>query len=159
MARGGSHQAGLGGLQTKTYLCGRMARILAVDYGAKRCGLAVTDPLQIIVNGLETVPTENLLGYLQTYLANNPVEKLVVGLPVHRDGNYTYLKGTIDAFVRKFKESWPLVSVDFADEQFSSVRAREAILQSGAKKSQRQDKALVDKISAVIILQRYLNHI
>lgn len=136
-----------------------MARILAVDYGAKRCGLAVTDPLQIIVNGLETVPTDQLAGFLQQYLSENQVEKLVVGLPVHSDGNFTYLKASIDAFVSTFIKNWPGIKVDFADEQFSSVRAREAILMSGAKKSKRQDKALVDKISAVIILQRYLKHI
>lgn len=136
-----------------------MARILAIDYGAKRCGLAVTDPFQIIVSGLDTVSTDVLPGYLEKYLSENQVEKLVIGLPVHKDGNFTYLKHRIDGFIKVFSARWPLIPVDFADESFSSVHAREAILMSGAKKSKRQDKSLLDKISAVIILQRYLKHI
>lgn len=136
-----------------------MARILSIDYGAKRCGLAVTDPLQIIVSGLETVETKVLMAFLETYLQQESVEKIVIGLPVHTDGNFTYLKSDIDAFAIACKKKFPNVVIDFADEQFSSVHAKRIIIESGIKKKKRQDKSLVDRISAVVILQRYLNHI
>ena len=136
-----------------------MARIVCLDYGIKRCGLATTDPLQIIVTGLDTVETKDIYIYFKRYLTAEIVEKLVIGLPVHQDGNFTYLKSDIDKFVVEFSEKWPNIKIDYADEQFSSVHAKQIILDSGANKKKRQDKALVDKISAVIILQRYLKHI
>ena len=136
-----------------------MARIVCLDYGIKRCGLATTDPLQIIVTGLDTVETKDIYIFFKRYLTAEIVEKLVIGLPVHRDGNFTYLKSDIDKFVVEFSEKWPNIKIDYADEQLSSVHAKQIILDSGANKKKRQDKALVDKISAVIILQRYLKHI
>lgn len=136
-----------------------MARILSIDYGIKRCGIAVTDPFQIIVTGLDTVETAKLIEFLENYLKAENVEKLVIGLPVHKDGNFTYLKIDIDKFVVKFKNLYPKIIVDFGDEQFSSIHARQIIFDSGVKKQKRKDKALVDKISAVVILQRYLKHI
>jgi len=136
-----------------------MARIVGLDYGMKRCGLATTDPLQIIVNGLDTVETQQLLDFFKKYLEQERVEKLVIGLPVHKDGNYTYLKKDIDLFVEKFALLYPDILIDFADEQFSSVRAREIIMQSGIQKNKRRDKSLIDKVSAVVILQKYLHHI
>jgi putative Holliday junction resolvase len=136
-----------------------MARILGLDYGLKRCGLAATDTFQIIVNGLCTVETHQIFNFFDKYLLTEEVEKLVIGLPVHKDGNFTYLKGDIDLFAKKFAQKWPYIVIDFADEQFSSFQATQIIAQSGAKKQKRQDKALIDKISAVIILQRYLKHI
>ena len=136
-----------------------MARILSIDFGAKRSGIAVTDPLQIIVSALETVETNTLLSFLDAYLQQESVEKIVIGMPVHKDGSETYLKKDINAFANAFKRQFPAIMVDFADERFSSVHAKQIILDSGIKKKKRQDKALIDKISAVVILQRYLNHI
>lgn len=136
-----------------------MARIVCIDYGIKRCGIAATDPFQIIVSAVDTIETAKLMDFLDNYLANESVEKLVVGLPVHKDGNFTGLKTNIGDFVQKFKTKFAHVPVDFADEQFSSVHAKKIILDIGIKKEKRKDKALIDKISAVIILQRYLKHI
>lgn len=136
-----------------------MARIVCLDYGVKRCGLATTDPLQIIVTGLDTVETKDVFTFFNKYLVSEIVEKLVIGLPVHKDGNFTYLKQDIDKFAAEFSKKWPEILIDFADEQFSSVHAKQIIFDSGANKKKRQDKALVDKISAVVILQRYLKHI
>jgi putative holliday junction resolvase len=136
-----------------------MARIISIDYGLKRCGIATTDPLQIIVSALDTVDTDKLLDYLDRYISTELVEKMVVGLPTHKDGNFTHIKGDIDAFVAAFQKKWPSIVVDFADERFTSVMAKQVIINSGAKKKKRQDKALVDRVSAVIILQKYLHHI
>ncbi len=136
-----------------------MARILCIDYGIKRCGLAATDPLQIIVSGLDTVPTEKIFSFLENYMLKENVEKIVIGLPVHKDGNFTYLKADIDKFAGEFSKKWLDIAIDFADEQFSSSHAKKIIFDIGVSKKMRQDKALVDKISAVIILQRYLKHI
>lgn len=136
-----------------------MARILCVDYGIKRCGLAATDPLQIIVSGLDTVQSDHLMIFLENYIKTESVEKLVIGLPVHKDGKFTYLKSDIDRFALEFSKKWPEIEIDFADEQFSSSMAKQIIFESGANRKKRQDKALVDKISAVVILQRYLKHI
>lgn len=136
-----------------------MARIIGVDYGLKRTGLSATDTYQIIVSALDTVETSKLMDYLETYIRQEAVEKIVIGLPVHTDGNFTNLKGDIDGFVSLIKTKFPDIEVDFADEQFSSVHAKQIILDSGIKKKKRQDKSLIDKISAVVILQRYLKHI
>ncbi len=136
-----------------------MARIIGVDYGLKRTGLSATDTYQIIVSALDTVETSKLMDYLETYIRQEAVEKIVIGLPVHSDGNFTNLKGDIDGFVSLIKTKFPDIEVDFADEQFSSVHAKQIILDSGIKKKKRQDKSLIDKISAVVILQRYLKHI
>lgn len=136
-----------------------MARIIGIDFGGKRCGISVTDPYKIIVSGLDTVETSQLLTYLDKYLSTEPVEKIVVGLPVHKDGNFTYLKKDIDIFVKQFKEKYPLIEVDFGDEQFSSSHAKQIIFDSGVKKEKRKDKSLIDRVSAVVILQRYLGHI
>lgn len=135
-----------------------MARILSIDFGMKRCGLAVTDPLQIIVSPLTTVAKSELLSYLKNYIASEEVEKVVIGLPVHRDGSFTHLKLEIDKFVEQFKKAFSQIEVDFADEQFTSVEAKEIILKSQVSKKKRRDKSLVDKISATLILQRYLQH-
>ncbi len=136
-----------------------MARIVCIDYGSKRCGIAATDPFQIIVSAVDTVETKNLLQFLDDYFKKENVEKLVIGLPMHKDGNFTNLKPEIDAFVNLFKQKFEAIGVDFADEQFSSVHAKQIIIDIGIKKEKRKDKALVDKISAVVILQRYLKHI
>ena len=136
-----------------------MGRILGIDYGLKRTGIAATDPLQIIVNGLDTVDTKDLKRYLDSYLSSETVEKIVIGLPHHKEGNYTDLKKPIDELAKYLKNKFSSIIIDFEDESFTSVRAKEVILQSGAKKKKRKDKKLVDKISAVLILQQYLKHI
>jgi putative Holliday junction resolvase len=136
-----------------------MARILGIDYGLKRTGIATTDPFQIIVTALETISTAELKSWLIKYMGNEHVEKIVIGLPTHKDGNFTHIKPDIDELAKWCESLWPLTKIDFADENFTSSKAKSVILQSGAKKKTRQDKALIDRVSAVIILQQYLGHI
>ncbi|MBT8191408.1 MAG: Holliday junction resolvase RuvX [Saprospiraceae bacterium] len=136
-----------------------MGRILSIDYGIKKCGLAVTDPLQIIVNPLKTIKTSSLLSFLNQYWTEEKVDKIVFGMPTHFDGNPTYLVEEIHRFADEIKTLKPELPIDFQNENFSSQQAREIILKSGLTKKQRQDKSRLDKISAVIILQRYLKHI
>lgn len=129
---------------------------MAIDYGTKRTGLAVTDPLQIIANGLDTVPTSEVTEYLKSYLAHEEVEIIVVGEPLHLDGKPAQIAHLVVGFVRKLQKLFPDVQVITHDERFTSEDAKRIILQSGAKKKKRQDKGLVDKISAILILQDYL---
>lgn len=136
-----------------------MARILGIDYGEKRTGLSATDPLQIIVNGLETVETKDLENFLSRYLIVEEVEKIVIGLPRHKDGNFTHLKPKIDALALYINTHFPSIVIDYEDESFTSSQSRDIIFQLGVKKSKRKDKSLVDKVSAVLILQKYLGHI
>ena len=133
-----------------------MARILAIDYGTKRTGLAVTDTLQIIANGLDTVATSELEDYLQRYLEQEEVEAIVVGEPFYPDGNPAQIHHLVVGFVRRLKKLFPDIEVVTHDERFTSEEAKQIILQSGAKKKKRRDKGLVDKVSAVLILQDYL---
>lgn len=133
-----------------------MARILAIDYGTKRTGLAVTDPLQIIANGLDTVATQKLEEYLKQYLEQEDVEAIVVGEPLHADGQPAQIHYLVVGLVRKLKKLFPNIEVVTHDERFTSEDAKMIIRQSGARKKKRQDKGLVDKISAVLILQDYL---
>lgn len=135
-----------------------MPRILAIDYGTKRTGLAVTDPLQIIVNGLETIPTQELLDFLKNYMAKEAVEKIVVGEPMHADGAPAQLAEAVANLAGQLRKLFPDIPVVTHDERFSSVTAKQIILQSGTPKKKRRDKGLTDKISAVLILQDYLNH-
>ena len=136
-----------------------MARILGIDYGTKKCGMSATDPMQIIVSAIGTVPTSELLEFLKKYIQEEDVEKVVFGKPTHRDGASTYLQEHIDVFVINLSKEFPDVSIDYQDERMTSIEAKSIILQSGIKKSKRRDKTLVDKISAVLILQKYLGHI
>lgn len=135
-----------------------MPRILAIDYGTKRTGLAVTDPLQIIASGLETVATAELISYLENYLNTEEVETIVIGEPFYPDGNPAQLAGTIRELAGKLQKRFPNVRVALQDERFTSEDAKAIILQSGIKKKKRREKALVDKISAVLILQDFLGH-
>lgn len=136
-----------------------MARILGLDFGTKKCGLATTDPLQIIVSAIGTVATPDLIPYLKEYILSEEVEEMVVGVPTHRDGGDTYLREHIDLFVKRFRALAPDVKVSFQDERMTSMEAKGIILQSGIGKMKRRDKTLVDKVSAVLILQKYLHHI
>ena len=133
-----------------------MARILAIDYGQRRVGLAVTDPLQIIANGLETVPAADVLDFLKKYLDKEQVEKIVIGLPKQMNGEVSETMKYICPFVAQLQKTFPDMEIVYVDERFTSVLAHKAMLDGGLKKKDRQNKALVDKISATIILQSYL---
>ena len=133
-----------------------MSRIVAIDYGRKRSGIAVSDVLQLIANGLTTVPTHQLLQFVVDYVAREPVEKILVGLPKQMNNELSENQKYIEPFVRSLKKRLPLVPVEYVDERFTSVLAHKAMVDGGLKKKARQDKALVDEISATIILQSYL---
>lgn len=133
-----------------------MGRILAIDYGRKRSGLAVTDILQLIPGGLATVPSHTLMQFLEDYFCTENVERIVVGLPKQMNNQPSESMKYIEPFVRTLKKKWPDMPVDYYDERFTSVLAHQTMLEGGLKKKDRQNKALVDEISAVIILQSYL---
>lgn len=133
-----------------------MGRILAIDYGKKRTGIAVTDPLQIIANGLITVQTSQLMTFLADYLANETVDKVIVGLPKRMNNEASDNQANITPFVNHFKRQYPAIPIEYVDERFTSVLAHRAMIDGGLKKKDRQNKALVDEISATIILQSYL---
>ena len=131
-------------------------RILSIDYGKKRTGLAVTDPLQIIAGGLATVATAELFQYLNDYIAREPVERIVIGEPGQPNGQPSENLQRVQQFVNRWKKARPDVPIEFFDERFTSVLAHQAMLDGGLKKKARQNKALVDEISATIILQDYM---
>ncbi|MBN1339544.1 MAG: Holliday junction resolvase RuvX [Bacteroidales bacterium] len=133
-----------------------MGRIIAIDYGTKRTGLAVTDGQQIIATALDTVRSVDLLTYLKKYCAEENVESFVVGLPKQMNNTASETVKYVRTFIGKLEKEFPGMKVDTEDERFTSKIASQAILASGAKKSKRQDKSLVDKVSAVLILQSYL---
>lgn len=136
-----------------------MGRILGIDYGIKNCGLAATDTLKIAVHGLRTVTTNTLWDWLNKYLVEEDVEKIVIGRTTHKDGTTLYFQTDVDDLVLRLNKTFPQVTIDFHEEAFTSVKAQAIILQSGVKKQKRQVKSLLDKISAVVILQEYLKHI
>ena len=133
-----------------------MSRILAIDYGKKRTGIAVTDPLQIIAMGLTTVPTHQLMDFLLNYVRQEPVERIVVGHPKQMNNEDSENMRNIVPFVKQLKKRLPDLPVELVDERFTSVLAHQAMIAGGLKKKDRQNKALVDEISATIILQSYL---
>lgn len=133
-----------------------MARILSIDYGKKRTGIAVTDPLQIIANGLATVSTSELFNYLKDYLSHEQVERIIIGRPLQTNGQPSENLQRVEQFVNRWKKEMPDVPVEYVDERFTSVLAHQAMIDGGLRKKARQDKALVDKISATIILEDYL---
>lgn len=136
-----------------------MGRILAIDYGKKRVGLAVTDPLKIIAGGLTTVEASQVLDFIKNYVAQNSVELIVVGLPKTVKNTPSESMNYIRPFVGKLKKELPDIPVTFYDERFTSVLAHKTMLDAGLKKKDRANKALVDEISATIILQDYLTSI
>ena len=133
-----------------------MKRILSIDYGKKRTGIAVTDPLQIVAGGLDTVDTKDLESFLKNYLEKEPVETIVVGYPRQLNGEDSENMKRITPFVNRLRKLYPDINIEMQDERFTSVLAHKTMLESGIGKKARQDKALVDKISATIILQEYL---
>ena len=134
-----------------------MARILAFDYGHKRTGLAVTDELQIIASGIETVDTKNIFSFLNKYLANENVELFIVGEPKQMDNTASESEVFIKPFIEKLTSTYPKIPIKRVDERFTSKMAFQSMIDGGLKKKQRQNKALIDKISATIILQTYLD--
>lgn len=133
-----------------------MGRIIGIDYGRKRCGLAVTDPLGMIASPLTTVPASELLDFLKKYIQEEDVECIVIGEPRQMDYSVSESEKYIKPFIGLLKKTFPDMLLERVDERFTSMMASQAILQSGAKKKDRRDKALVDKVSAAIILQTYL---
>ena len=133
-----------------------MARILSIDYGKKRTGLAVTDPLQLIAGGLATVSTSTLFEYLTQYVAKEEVERIVIGEPRQPNGQPSENLERVKQFVNRWRKAMPQIPIEFYDERFTSVLAHQAMLEGGLKKKARQDKALVDEISATIILEDYM---
>ena len=134
-----------------------MSQILAMDYGAKRTGIAVTDDLQIIASGLTTVPTENLLNFLEEYLEKEQVELFLIGEPKQMNNTASESEGMILKFIKKLKKRFPSVPLKRVDERFTSKMAVQTMIDGGLKKKARQNKALIDTISATIILQSFLD--
>jgi putative Holliday junction resolvase len=136
-----------------------MPRIIGIDYGTKRVGIATTDPLQIIASGLTTVATPNIFTFLEDYLSKEAVECIVVGEPTNEDGTPAQIAHLVVGFIRKLEKLFPTIKIETQDERYTSRQAKQIILQSGAKKKKRQDKSLVDKVSATLILQAYMERI
>ncbi len=136
-----------------------MARILAIDYGGKRTGLAVTDPLQIIATGLETIESRELIPWLKRYLLQEEVELIIIGLPKNWDESDTHGTPLVEAAIKKIQKEFPAMPLKTVDERYSSKMAKDAMLEMGMKKKDRRDKKNVDLIAATIILQEYLQSI
>ena len=153
-------------LAKKCYLCTRiseiedhMGRILSIDYGRKRTGLAATDPLQIIANGITTVPTHELEKWLQDYIPREGVERVLVGLPRQMSGEMSESWQYIEPFLRRLRKLMPELPIELVDERFTSKMASLSIAQSGVGKQRRkEDKALIDEVSATIILQQWMEN-
>ena len=133
-----------------------MGRVLSIDYGGRRTGLAVTDPLQLIAGGLTTVETPRLMAFLQDYVRREPVERFVVGLPKQTNGRDSDNLPRVRSFVGQLKKMFPDVPVEMWDERYTSVMAHRTMLESGIGRMARRNKALVDEISATIILQGWM---
>ena len=133
-----------------------MGRLVAIDYGTKRTGIAVTDTLQIIANGLTTVPTHNIFGFLKEYFEKEPVDCIVIGYPKQTNNQPSENLKNVISFKNKLKKLYPLLKIEFFDERFTSVMAHRVMIDGGLKKKDRANKALVDEISAVILLQSYM---
>lgn len=133
-----------------------MGRLLAIDYGRRRCGIAVTDTLRIVATGVATVPTAQLNEYVKRYMATEQVDAIIVGLPRTVHGEESESMRYIRPGIQRLKQALPGVKVEFFDERFTSVLAHRSMLDSGMKKMQRRDKAVVDEIAATIILNDYL---
>ena len=133
-----------------------MGRILSLDYGKKRTGIAVTDPLKLIAGGLATVSTLELYDFLRSYTAKEEVEKIVIGDPKQADGSPSENKARVEQFVNRWKKEFPQIPIEYYDERFTSVIAHRTMIDAGLKKKARQNKELVDEISATIILQDWM---
>lgn len=133
-----------------------MPRILAIDYGGKRTGLAVTDPLKIIATGLETIESRDLVAWLKNYFSREEVELIIIGLPKNWDESDTHATPLVEAVIKKIQKEFPSMTIKTVDERYTSKMAKDAMLEMGMKKKDRRDKKNVDLIAATIILQEYL---
>lgn len=136
-----------------------MPRILSIDYGSKRTGLAVTDPLKIIATGLAGIHTKDLEAFLVDYFKKENVELVIIGDPHNLDDTETHATPLVRAFINRFKKVFPHIPISKVDERFTSKLAARSLAESGMKKNKRQNKNLVDEVSAIILLQEYLNTI
>ena len=134
-----------------------MPRILSIDYGIKRTGIAITDEMQIIASGLTTVPSETLIAFLKDYFSKEKVEQVIIGEPKQMDGTPSQSAEIIEKFIKTFKMTFPEMPLDRVDERFTSKMAFQTMIDSGLKKKQRQNKALIDEIAATIMLQDFMN--
>ena len=134
-------------------------RIMAIDYGGKRCGVAVTDPMQIIATGLQMVPTQELMDFIKAYVAKEPVERFIIGEPKNLDNTPAQSAEMVNNFVKFLQRTFPALPVELLDERFTSKMASASMIASGMKKKDRQVKGNVDIISATIILQSYLEKV
>jgi len=133
-----------------------LARILSIDYGGKRTGIAVTDPLQIIATGLDTINSHELIPWLKKYLQQEAVELLIIGLPKNWDDSDTHATALVETVIKKIQKEFPLLPLKTVDERYTSKMAKNAMLEMGMKKKDRRDKKNVDVIAATIMLQEYL---
>lgn len=133
-----------------------MPRIIAIDYGLKRTGLAVTDPLQIIATGLMTIDSQKLIPFLKDYFQKEPVELILIGEPKNWDDTDTHATPLVNAIIKRLKKEFPHIPLQTVDERYTSKMARQSMLDMGLKKKERRNKALVDEIAATIMLQEYL---
>lgn len=133
-----------------------MPRILSIDYGLKRTGLAVTDPLQIIATGLTTVESKTLISFLKNYFAKEEVELIIIGEPKNWDNSDTHATPLVERCIKELQKNFPAIPVKRVDERYTSKMAKDSMLEMGLKKKQRRDKRLVDEIAATIILQEYM---
>lgn len=135
-----------------------MGRILALDYGKKRTGIAVTDPLKMIATGLETIETEKLFDFLKEYAIKEPLEKIIIGNPVNLDGSPTDATPSVHHCIRRLKNTFPTIPIVSVDERYSSKMASKAMLEMGMKKKDRREKSNIDLIAATMLLQDYLGN-
>ena len=136
-----------------------MGRILAIDYGGKRTGIAVTDPLQIIATGLTTISSPDLIPFLKKYFSEETVELVIIGLPKNWDESDTHGTAPAKAAIKKIQKEFPQMPLKTVDERYTSKMAKDAMLEMGMKKAQRRDKKLVDEIAATIMLQEYMQSV
>ena len=136
-----------------------MGRIMAIDYGGKRTGLAVTDPLQIIASALTTIETHKLLQFLKEYFAKEQVDAVIIGMPLNWDDTATHATPLVKGFIKTLKKNFPHIPLTEVDERYTSKMASKAMVEMGMKKKQRQDKGMVDQIAATIMLQEYMGRV
>ena len=134
-----------------------MARIICIDYGLKRTGIAVTDPLQIIATGLTTIDSKQFIPFLKDYFSKEPVERIIIGMPKNWDESDTHATPLVEKAIKELRKNFPQIPLETVDERYTSKMAKDAMLEMGLKKAQRRNKALVDEIAATIMLQEFLN--
>lgn|SRR5690606_3274117 len=135
-----------------------MSRIICLDYGLKRTGIAVTDPMRIIASALNTIDTKELMNFLKSYISSEPVGKILIGEPYNLDGSDTHATRPVKDFMKKLKKEFPSIEIESIDEQFSSKMAMRAMIDMNMKKKKRREKGMIDQIAAAIMLQEYLEN-